>query len=135
MYSTNFTTNQQPNGVSGGVINGASLGQVVFPLNNVACVNRVVNRFATTTVCSNAPGSCKNNVNSDRERLRGFGGVEVLGPTAPRLQADSMPNSKTCHDSFVHSSSINRGIFKTFSAKCLINAFLLLCINLIVSFE
>ena len=110
VYSTNFTSNQQhSSGSSGGAINGATLGQVVFPLNNVACVNRVVNRFATNTANPNAPGTCKNNVNSDRERLRGFGGVEVRIPTAPSLQGESMTNSRTCHDSFGNSSSVSRG--------------------------
>ena len=110
VYSTTFTSNQQHSGGSGGAaINGATLGQVVFPLNNIACVNRVVNSFSTNTATPNAKGTCKHNVNSDRERLRGFGGVEVRIPTAPTLQGDSMTNSRTCHDSFGHSSSISRG--------------------------
>ena len=111
VYSTTFTSNQQHSGGSGGAINGATLGQVVFPLNNVACVNRVVNRFATNTTNPNASGTCKNNVNSDRERLRGFGGVEVRIPTAPPLQGDSMTNSRTCHGSFGHSASTSRGTY------------------------
>jgi hypothetical protein len=106
VYSTNFTSNP---GSSGGAINGAVLGQVVFPLNNVACVNRVVNRFATNTTNSNPPSTCKNTLNSDRERLRGFGGVEVRIPTAPQVEADGLPNSRTYHDSFSHSSSTGRG--------------------------
>ena len=109
VYSTNFTNNPGPQG-GGGQINGAVLGQVVFPLNNVACVNRVVNRFATNATTSNQPSTCKNTLNSDRERLRGFGGVEVRIPTAPSTEGgDSLPNSRTYHDSFAHSSSMRRG--------------------------
>ena len=112
VYSTNFTTTNQPHhsvGPSGGQISSATLGQVVFPLNNVACVNRVVNRFITNNANPNATSSCKNNVNSDRERLRGFVGVEVRIPTAPPLQGDSMTNSRTCHDSFGHAASTSGG--------------------------
>ena len=107
VYSTNFTTG--PGGSGGGAINGAVLGQVVFPLNNVACVNRVVNRFATNSMSSNGASTCKNTLNSDRERLRGFGGVEVRIPTAPTLENDGLTNSITYHDSVGHSSSIRRG--------------------------
>ena len=111
VYSTNFTNNPGAAG-GGGPINGAVLGQVVFPLNNVACVNRVVNRFATNASSSNPPSTCKNTLNSDRERLRGFGGVEVRIPTAPIADGgEGLPNSRTYHDSFAHSSSMRRGNF------------------------
>ena len=111
MYSTNFTNNPGSGG-GGSAINGAVLGQVVFPLNNVACVNRVVNRFATNATNSNPPSTCKNNLNSDRERLRGFGGVEVRIPTAPSVEGgDGLPNSRTYHDSFANSSTMRRGTF------------------------
>ena len=58
---------------------------------------------------SNGASTCKNTLNSDRERLRGFGGVEVRIPTAPTLENDGLTNSITYHDSFGHSSSIRRG--------------------------
>ena len=109
MYSTNFTSSSGGGGSTGGAINGAVLGQVVFPLNNVACVNRVVNRFATNTSNSNGHSTCKNTLNSDRERLRGFGGVEVRIPTAPPLDGEGLTNSRTFHDSLGQTSSMRRG--------------------------